>query len=405
VSGVFGGGRKEGRRPAAAPSEVTGPPTAWPDGTPAGTAPPPGAPPASAAAWRPGVAAQPGVSPPGGAPPFGPLGGGPSHRPPGGPRYGPSRVGPSGTGAGWAAGGGSPTTPGRGRSFLAALAVLAVVAAVAAVVLVADPFASTTDEASASWRDGARAEDLESDDPDEPTGQDDGAAATTTEPATTTTAPPERLAPAPVPPSEPGPHAFLAEEDDGDPISWDPCEPIRYVVNARTAPPEGAELLAEALAKVSAATGLVFEDVGATDEVPTIEQRPQRDPARYGEDWSPVLIAWTDPAEVADLAGPVGGVGTPDWAPTGDGEYESVTGIVHLDGPDVAHFLAEGWRTDAQHLLVHELGHLMGLDHVDDTQQVMYHNQGERGEIDAEWNVGDLTGLAILGNGDCDPGA
>ena len=225
----------------------------------------------------------------------------------------------------------------------------------------------------------------------------------TTQPSTTTTAPPARLGPVPIPPAEPGAHAFLAREDDGDPIAWDPCETIEYVVNSRTAPPGGAEILAAALAKVSAATGLVFEDQGATDEVPTLETRPQTDPARYGEGWSPVLIAWTDPAEVADLAGAVGGVGTPDWTAVGGGEYESVTGIVHLDGPDVADWIAHGEDIDVAHLVLHELGHLVGLDHVDDVSQVMYHNRDGRGEVDAAWNDGDLAGLATLGAGDCNP--
>jgi hypothetical protein len=228
-------------------------------------------------------------------------------------------------------------------------------------------------------------------------------APTTTPPPTSSTAPSGRLAPAPTPPAESGAYAFLATEDDGDPIAWDPCETIQYVVNGRTAPPGGAEILAEALAQVTAATGLVFEDRGATDEVPTLSTRPQTDPARYGEGWSPVLIAWTDPAEVADLAGDVGGVGSPDWAPVGGGEYESVTGIVHLDGLDVAEWLARGDDIQVAHLVLHELGHLVGLDHVDDPREVMYHNRDGRAEVDAAWNAGDLTGLATLGTGDCNP--
>ncbi|HEX7133395.1 MAG TPA: matrixin family metalloprotease [Iamia sp.] len=373
---MHGGGDQSGGRgaPDGGPIGVTGPPTAWPDGTPAGGSPPPAAPPV----WGPPTWGTPAWAPPPPPPP-------PWGRPPVPPV---PPIPPSG-----------PPRPSRGGSFLAALAVVLVVVAVAVVVVTVDPMGDGTDETSAGWRSDASADDLAppGETPDRPD------TTTTTRPPTTTTAPPSRLAPAPTPPAEPGAHAFLAREDDGDPIAWDPCETIEYVVNSRTAPPGGAEIVAEALAQVTAATGLVFEDRGATDEVPTLEMRPQTDPARYGDGWSPVLIAWTDPAEVADLAGPVSGVGTPDWAPEGGGEYESVTGIVHLDGPEVAGWLADGFDTDVAHLVLHEVGHLVGLDHVDDPSQVMYHNNDGRAEVDAAWNAGDLTGLAALGTAPCNP--
>ena len=33
-----------------------------------------------------------------------------------------------------------------------------------------------------------------------------------------------------------GPHLYLSLEHDGDPVTWDPCDPIRFVVNDRLAP-------------------------------------------------------------------------------------------------------------------------------------------------------------------------
>jgi hypothetical protein len=288
-----------------------------------------------------------------------------------------------------------------------ALAIILAVAAVAAAVVVADPMSTASDETAAGWRADADPEDLLPAD-DEPADEpDDEPAATTspttTAPPTTTTAPPTRLAPAPTAPAEAGFHTFLGREADDDPIAWDPCETIQYVVNSRTAPPGGAEVLAEAIAQITTATGLVFEDMGATDEVPTVAERPLEDPTRYGDGWSPVLIAWTDAAEVAHLEGGVGGVGEALWVPTGGGEYESVSGLVHLDGPDIASFLDQGWRTQVLDLVMHELGHLVGLHHVEDTREVMYHNTDGGRVGNATWGNGDLAGLAALGTGDCDP--
>lgn len=298
----------------------------------------------------------------------------------------------------------SPLGRRRGRfgRVLTVLAVSVVVVAVAAVVIV-DALGSSSDESAASWRAGADPEDLEPWDDVPSRGPRERPDETTTSVPPQTTTPPTRLAPPPTAPPEPGPHAFIDREADGDPITWDPCETIQYVVNARTAPPGGPELLAEAIAETSAATGLVFEDRGATDEAPSSKVRPLADPDRYGEGWSPVLIAWTDATEVSDLDDTVAGAAAPYSVHAGGGRYENVSGVVHLDGPDLAELLDHGLRADVVALLLHELGHLIGLHHVDDTSQVMYHNRDGRAEVTDGWSPGDLTGLAALGNGPCNP--
>jgi len=282
------------------------------------------------------------------------------------------------------------------------------VLAVAVAVVMADPMGvRSTDEAAAGWREDAPAEDLGPVDEGPSGARPASTTTTTTEPADTkppppTTVPPTRLAPAPTPPAEQGFHSFLGREDDGDPITWDPCETIQYVVNSRTAPPGAADILAEAIAAVSGATGLVFEDRGATDEPPS-DRRPLNDPARYGEGWSPVLISWTDPQEWPRLTEEEAiGFGGPSWVATGGGEAESVTGEVQLDGAWSAEAVAAGWRSDVVHLVMHELAHLVGLDHVDATGEVMYGGD-DVAVWPTEWGIGDLGGLAAAGTGDCDP--
>lgn len=384
------------RGPSGPPTAwpASGPPTAWPDSPPTWAPGPAAAPPASG--WAPGGLGAPGAA---GAP-------GPMWAPPPPPPR-PLPPGPPGPSARqWAvpaqpdrvSWGAPPPTPGRGRAILAVLGVVAVLAAIAVGVVVMDPMGVDDDRATAAgWRDDAAAEDLSpsTEVPARPS-------TTTTEPpAPTTTEPPSRLLPAPVAPPEPGVAAYIGLEDDGDPIAWDPCETIQYVVNPRRAPAGATEILAEAMAAVTAATGLVFEDRGTTDEPPS-QPRPLRDAARYGEGWSPVLISWTDPEEWPALTEEEAiGFGGPSWVSTGGGEYENVAGEIQLDGAWSSEAVDAGWRSDVVHLVMHELGHLVGLDHVDVLGEVMY--GGEDGELPTEWGVGDRTGLAAIGTGDCDP--
>ena len=186
-----------------------------------------------------------------------------------------------------------------------------------------------------------------------------------------------------------GPHEFLREVD-GEPVRYDPCAPIHVVVNPRTAIEGSDEMLTQALDSVSAATGLTFVRDGDTDEVPD---------ARRGivaGSQEPVLIAWSDPEEVEDLEGSVAGIG---GSVSARGGQWFDTGAVTLDGPQLADVLRQpgGWAS-ARGVVLHELGHLVGLGHVDATEELMQ-PRGRRG-ID-DWGPGDREGLAALGGDTC----
>lgn len=223
--------------------------------------------------------------------------------------------------------------------------------------------------------------------------------------APTTTAPsgerdPEvRLAPAPTVPTVQGPYAFIETEADGDPAAWDPCQPIRVVVNGRLAPPGADEIMHEAMLRVTEATGLVFEVLGPTDEAPSDAPRPHLQPDRYGEGYVPVLFSWTDETELADFGDRIDGLAYPATVTAPSGEDVHVTGEVALDGDEMAAALDRGDRDYVVTVAMHELGHLMGLDHVDDPDEVMYGD----GALATAWGPGDLAGLALLGLGECEP--
>jgi hypothetical protein len=159
-------------------------------------------------------------------------------------------------------------------------------------------------------------------------------------------------------------------------------------------------MIRQAVAAVSKATGLSFVEDGTTAEAPSLK-RPPYLPARYGNLWAPVLIAWTNPTEITGLKDAVAGLAasTPYSRDAGDG-YAYVSGAVYLDAPQLT--AVQGTpqgAIDVEVTIEHELGHLVGLDHVSDPQQVMFaSSQGLSG-----YGTGDLRGLAYEGSGSCHP--
>lgn len=189
-------------------------------------------------------------------------------------------------------------------------------------------------------------------------------------------------------------YAFVSTRRNGQPVRWSTCEPISYVVRPAKEPEGGRELLEEAVRQVSDASGLAFSFAGTTDEAPT-EDRPPYHPDRYGDRWSPVLVAWSDPEEYGRLEGRPAGFGGPVRVRQGRAVTRYVSGIVVLDADQLAGMVEEARRA----VVVHELGHLLGLDHVDDRGQLM--NAVQYGTEVTSLQDGDLRGLRALGNGSC----
>jgi hypothetical protein len=193
-------------------------------------------------------------------------------------------------------------------------------------------------------------------------------------------------------------YAFLQSQPDGSgPVAFDPCRPVHYVVHGHPdVGDRGVRVVHEAVAAVSAATGLVFVFDGMTDESPAEDRGARGDRLD-----APVLIAWSDPDEVPELEGTVAGVGGPVSVRTPDGSRRYVTGHVYLDAPAIAPDLNPLRRSGARAVVMHELGHVVGADHPEDPSQLMAaENTGQ-----TDWREGDRYALALLGQGTCATGA
>jgi hypothetical protein len=176
-----------------------------------------------------------------------------------------------------------------------------------------------------------------------------------------------------------------------EPVGYDPCRPVTYVVNPAGAPEGYRDLVADSVAAISAATGLRFDDEGTTDA------RPFAATGAPTFARSPVVIGWVTPEEEPRLAGDIAGVGGSVAVERRPHHLTFVTGAIALDRELFADLAARDARGSARAILMHELGHVVGLAHVDDPGELMFSdNTGQ-----AALGPGDREGLARLGAVEC----
>ncbi len=204
----------------------------------------------------------------------------------------------------------------------------------------------------------------------------------------------------PVPSAPPGTGGYTFLDTKLGPPRYDPCRPIHYVIRDQHTPAGGDEAIREAVAAVSKATGLRFIADGTTTETPS-PTRPAYQPARYGNRWAPVLIAWTSPSEIPRLKGDIAGLGGSTAYSTSAGHgWAYVSGVVYLDTAQLVSLQATTHGSVTEKLVIeHELGHVVGLGHVNDPHQIMYPSSSHL----SGYGAGDLRGLAYEGSGSCHP--
>ncbi|WP_226344097.1 hypothetical protein [Agilicoccus flavus] len=187
---------------------------------------------------------------------------------------------------------------------------------------------------------------------------------------------------------------------------WDPCRPITYRVNLARAPRGAAADVDRSIAKVSAATGLRFVKAGSTTVVPGSAGRDILDEYPRGTD---LVVAYSRPGASGYL--PRGsrtlGVGGAFFeqgttAVRGREWHRILQGYLVVDGTQglpggFGPGNVSGYQGTWGQVLMHELGHVVGLDHpgVRDPRQIMH---VETTRKPAVWGAGDLVGLRALGS-------
>lgn len=176
------------------------------------------------------------------------------------------------------------------------------------------------------------------------------------------------------------------------PVSFNPCRPIEYVVNPEGAPPGYQDLVADSVGRISGATGFRFDDKGTTDA------RPFEKTGAPTFDRSPVVIGWLTPEQDPRLADEVAGVGGSTAVERRPHHLVFVTGAVALDRDLFRDLATRDAPGSARAILMHELGHVVGLAHVSDPGELMYSENTGRAVL----GPGDREGLARLGAVDCE---
>ena len=258
----------------------------------------------------------------------------------------------------------------------------------------------------------------------------------------TKTVNPGAFVPAPLATSAPtaGPYDFLFDRGNylatgirPNPTirsAWDNCQPINYVLNVDLAAnDQQIQILIDSIEEVEEYTGIDFRYGGVTSAGMNLDDQvliPENAglPHRYlpplaGGGQADVVIGFSDATDTPELeSGVIGIGGSLRRGADADGRARSLRGFAVIDLADLDRDGPAGAGTlkNVEATVTHELGHMMGLGHVDTTpngrglvpgasdaeirDQLMYPSLNPSGE--PNFDDGDQRGLfELYGNRAC----
>ena len=182
------------------------------------------------------------------------------------------------------------------------------------------------------------------------------------------------------------------------PVAWDPCRPIHYVINESNMPIDGGKYIKDVFEIYGKVTGYHFIYDGVSKEFYS-KDRKSYQPELYGDRWAPILVTWSTITNRPDVPENVLGEGGATYASREGTEKIYVSGMVDLQIDHLKKYLgAEEGKFRA--VILHEIGHALGLDHSAGAWDIMYPE--DRLSVD-ELSLGDKAGLYILASQGCHP--
>lgn len=192
------------------------------------------------------------------------------------------------------------------------------------------------------------------------------------------------------------PGYVLYTNADGSIARWNPCQVIHYRVNDASGGPGALADVFSAVSQLESASGLRMVYDGPSTEIPQSDYAATTDPSNP----APLLIAWASPGQSNALSGgELGYSGTEVYSWTGsDGVFhptQIVSGYaLFTNTATVAGGFGPAAYATRGRMLLHELGHISGLMHTTDPNEVMYPVIDGRA---GTYAAGDRAGLARVG--------